>query len=77
MQVFKKIDKRQESFLANTDNSLAVFVVSKWDRIFESAVCKWEVKCNVKLRPNYFSVNFSVLAVVFRQQIKKNPGNFA
>ena len=69
MQVFKKIDKRQELFLANTDNSLAVFVVSKWDRIFESTVCKWEVKCNVKLRPNYFSVYFSVLAVAFCRQI--------
>ena len=27
---------------------------------------------NAKLCPNYFSVNVSVLAVVFRQQIKKN-----
>ena len=28
--------------------------------------------CNAELCPNYFSVNVSVLAVVFRQQILKN-----
>ena len=33
---------------------------------------KQEVKCNAKLRFDYFSVNVSVLAVVFRQQILKN-----
>ena len=31
----------------------------------------YEVKCNAKLCPNYFSVNVSVLAVVFCQQITK------
>ena len=35
-------------------------------RILENAMDKWEVKCNLKLRPNYFSVNVFVLAVVFR-----------
>ena len=30
------------------------------------------MKCNAKLSPNYFSVNFSVLAVVFHRQISKN-----
>ena len=34
-------------------------------RILENAMDKWEVKCNLKLRPNYFSVNVFVLAVVF------------
>ena len=32
---------------------------------------KHEVNCNAKLRHNCFSVNVSVLAVVFRRQIKK------
>ena len=63
--MFKKLDKRRESFLPNTDNFLAVVTVFNWGRIFENAIGKWEVKCNVKLRPNYFSVNVSVLAVVF------------
>ena len=31
------------------------------------------MKCDAKLRPNYFSVNVSVLGVVFRQQISKKP----
>ena len=34
------------------------------------------MKRNAKLCPNYFSVNVSVLAVVFRQQILKKPCNF-
>ena len=34
---------------------------------------KKEVKCNAKLRCNEFSVNVSVLAVVFRQQFSKKP----
>ena len=29
------------------------------------------MKCNAKLRPNYFSVNVSVLAVVFHGEISK------
>ena len=33
---------------------------------------KKEVKCNAKLRPNYFSVNVSVLAVVFHGEFSKN-----
>ena len=33
---------------------------------------KQEVKCNANLRSNYFSVDVSVLAVVFRRQIQKN-----
>ena len=33
---------------------------------------KSEVKRNVKLHPNYFSVNVSVLAVVFHRQILKH-----
>ena len=32
---------------------------------------KWEVMYNMKLCLNYFSVNVSVLAIVFRRQIKK------
>ena len=70
--VCKNLDKQQELFLPNTNNFLAFFIVFEWDRIFESAMGKWEVKCNVKLRPNYFSVNVSVLAVVFRPQISKD-----
>ena len=31
------------------------------------------MKCNAKIRFNFFSVNVSVLAVGFRWQIKKNP----
>ena len=30
------------------------------------------MKCNAKLRPNYFPVNVSSLAIEFRRQIKKN-----
>ena len=52
--------------------SLSGFSVFKWGRIFESAIGKWEVKCNLKLRPNYFSVNVSLLADIFRRQISKN-----
>ena len=33
---------------------------------------KNEVKCYAKLRSNYFSVNVSVLAIVFCRQISKN-----
>ena len=41
-----------ETFLPNTDNFLAVFIVFTWGRIFERAMGKQEVECNVKLRPN-------------------------
>ena len=30
------------------------------------------MKCNSQLRPNYFSMSVSVLAVVFRRQISEN-----
>ena len=49
-----------------------IFIVFEWGRILKSAMDKNEVKCNTKLRSNYFSVNVSVLAIVFRQQISKN-----
>ena len=52
--------------------SLSGFFVFKWGRIFESAIGKWEVKSNLKLRTNYFSVNVSLLADIFRRQISKN-----
>ena len=39
-------------------------------RVLERAMEKQEVICNAELCPNYFSVNVSVLAVVFRK--KKN-----
>ena len=38
---------------------------------------KWEVECNVKLHPNYFSTNVSLIAVVFREQISKNQQFYA
>ena len=50
---------------------MALFIVFEWGIIFESAVGKWEVKCNVKFRPNYFSVNVSILAVVISRQMSK------
>ena len=31
-----------------------------------------EVKCNAQLCPNYFSVNVSVLAIVFHRQLSRN-----
>ena len=67
-----KIDKRRGSFLPNTDKFLAFFIVFEWVRIFEYTTKKREVKYNAKLRPNYFFVHVSVLAVVFRQPISKN-----
>ena len=67
-----KIDKRRGLFLPNTDNFLAFFIVFERGRIFEYTTKKREVKYNAKLRPNYFSVHVSVLAVVFRQPISKN-----
>ena len=54
MQFLKKTDERRESFLPNTDSFLAVFIVFKWGRIFESTMDPWEVKCNVKVR-HYFA----------------------
>ena len=34
------------------------------------------MKCNAKLRPDYFSVNVFVLAIAFRQQISNNKQFF-
>ena len=34
------------------------------------------MKCNAKLRPDYFSVNVYVLAIAFRRQISKNKQFF-
>ena len=72
MRVCEKLDKQRESFLPNTDNFLAFFVVFERGRILESAIDKWEVKCNAKLCPNYFSVNVSILDTAFHREIKKN-----
>ena len=72
IRVCKKSNKRRESFLPNTDNVSAFFIVFEWGRIFESAVDTLEVKFNAKLCPCHFSVNVSVLAVVFRRQISKS-----
>ena len=73
MRVFKKLDKRRESFLPITDNFLAFCVVFEWCRIFESAMDKKKMKFYAKLCLNYFSVNVSVLAIVFHRQILQNP----
>ena len=72
MSVCKILGKQREPFSPNTDNILAFFTAFEWDRVFESAMDKQEVICNAGLCPNYFSVNASVLAVVFRQQFSKN-----
>ena len=54
----------QESFLLNTDNFLVLFIVFECGSIFESAVDKQTVKCNLQLPLNYFSVNVYVLSIV-------------
>ena len=51
---------------------MRVFFEENTYAILENAMDKWKVKCNLKLRPNYFSVNVFVLAVVFCLQISKN-----
>ena len=71
MWVCERSDKQRESFLPNTDYFLAFFIVFEWGRILESATDKQRVKRIEQLRSNYFSVNVSVLAVVFRRQINK------
>ena len=38
--VFKKLNKRRESFSPNTDYFLAFFIVFEWGRILESALDK-------------------------------------
>ena len=57
MQVFKKLNKQHEPFLPNPNNFLVLFIVFKWGTIFEYAVDKYEVKCKLQSRSNYFSVN--------------------
>ena len=71
IRVCKKLDKRQESFSPNTDSFLAFFIVFEWGRILDSAMNKWEVKCNAKLCRNELSVNVSVLVVVFADNLQK------
>ena len=63
--VCRKLDKQRESFSPNTDHFLAFFTVF-------TVMDKNEVKCKAKLRFNYFSVNVSLLAIVFHRQISKN-----
>ena len=65
--VCEKSDRQRESFLP----FLSAFYCFWWDKILESAMDKWEVKCNAKLCPTCFCVSVFVLAVVFRRQIKK------
>ena len=57
------------------NNFLAFFIVFEWGRSFENAIDTQEVKCNAKLRPNYFSVKVSVLAVSFHRKIS-STNNF-
>ena len=40
IRLFKKLDKRRESILPNTDKSLAFFIVFEWGSILESATDK-------------------------------------
>ena len=54
IRVCKKFDKPRESFLPNTDNFLAFFIVYKLGRILERAMDKQEVQFNAKLRRNSF-----------------------
>ena len=68
MLVWKKIYQQRESFSPNTDNFLSLFIVFERGRILESVMDNEKVKYSAKLRQNYFSVNVSVLAFVFRQQ---------
>ena len=56
----------------NTSNIFAFIIVFEWGRILKSAMDKNEVKCNAKLRSNYFSLNVSILAIIFCQKISKN-----
>ena len=51
---------------------LSIFYCFRWTSLFESAMDKYEVKFNAKLRPNFFSVNVTLLAVVFGRQISQN-----
>ena len=51
--VFVKNQINGESqFKKKTDNFLAFVIVFEWGRILESAMDKYEVKCNAKLRRN-------------------------
>ena len=49
------------------------FIVFEWDRIFESAMDKWEMKYNVELHLNYFSANVFVLACCISPTYFKKP----
>ena len=40
LRVCKKLDKRRESFLSNTDNFLAFFIVFEWGRTLEGVMGK-------------------------------------
>ena len=40
MWLCKKLDKQRESFLPNTGNFLAIFIVFEWGRSLESAMDK-------------------------------------
>ena len=44
-------------------------IIRVWNKMSKSAMGKCEVKCNSQLNSNRFSVNVSVLAVVFQQLI--------
>ena len=58
--VFRKnLDKLMESLFAKYRQIFSDFIVFEWDRIFESAIDKQEVKYNKQSCPNYFSRNFS------------------
>ena len=46
-----------------------LFILFEWGRILKGAMGTNEVKSNAKLRSNYFSVNVSVLAIVFCREI--------
>ena len=61
-----------KNYLTNTDDFLVFFNVFEWGRFLKNAMDKWKVKCNVKLRPNYFPESVSILAAVFRRQISKS-----
>ena len=65
-----------ESFLPNTDNFLAFYIAFECGKTFESAMAKHEKHCNAQLSFIYFSVNVSVLAVLFRRQLSKKTDNF-
>ena len=54
----------QESFLKKKEKILFIFIFFECGSIFESAVDKQTVKCNLQSPLNYFSVNVYVLSIV-------------